>query len=61
MQRAITRRGKLWAPSGKVLKLKAIEVLHDNAKTSNPDEMIAELQKQWAPAFQPKSSRTQHV
>eukprot|EP00959_Pyramimonas_sp_CCMP1952_P312236 6535070-Pyramimonas_sp.AAC.1 len=32
MQRAITRRGKLWAPSGKVLKLKAIEVLHDNSK-----------------------------
>ncbi|CAK0811032.1 unnamed protein product [Prorocentrum cordatum] len=61
MQRAITRRGKLWAPSGKVLKLKAIEVLHDHSKTSNPDEMIAELQKQWAPVFQPKPSSTQHV
>ncbi|CAK0825692.1 unnamed protein product, partial [Prorocentrum cordatum] len=27
LQRAITRRGKLWAPSGKVLKLKAIEIV----------------------------------
>ncbi|CAK0845193.1 unnamed protein product, partial [Prorocentrum cordatum] len=61
MQMAIQKRGKLWAPTGKVLKLKAIEVLHDHSITEKPKDMIAELRRQWSPAFQAKPSRAKHV
>ncbi|CAK0839907.1 unnamed protein product, partial [Prorocentrum cordatum] len=61
MQRAIQRRGKLWAPTGKVLKLKAIEVLHDHSTAEKPEDMISELRRQWPPVFQAKPSRDKHV
>ncbi|CAK0872243.1 unnamed protein product, partial [Prorocentrum cordatum] len=61
MQRAIQKRGKLWTPTVEVLKLKAIEVLHDHSTTEKLEDMIAELRRQWSPVFQAKPSHAKHV
>eukprot|EP00959_Pyramimonas_sp_CCMP1952_P032826 688154-Pyramimonas_sp.AAC.1 len=47
MQRAIQKRGRLWAPTGKIFKINAVEVLHDHSHVGSPSAMIAELRRQW--------------
>ncbi|CAK0845855.1 unnamed protein product [Prorocentrum cordatum] len=61
MRKAIQKRGKLWAPTGKTLKLKAIGAMHDHSTTQTPAAMIEELRRQWSPVFQAKPSHLQHV
>eukprot|EP00959_Pyramimonas_sp_CCMP1952_P348678 7304531-Pyramimonas_sp.AAC.1 len=61
MQRAIQKRGELWAPTGKVLKLKVIEVLHDHSATEKPGDVIAEVRRQRSPVFQARPSRAKNV
>ncbi|CAK0838272.1 unnamed protein product [Prorocentrum cordatum] len=61
MRKAIQKRGRLWAPTGKTLKLKAIEVMHDHSTAETPAAMIEEVRRQWSPVFQAKPSHLQHV